>query len=64
MTRKVEVDTWGSHGVQMEGLLVDLVSVMAHETIWVVGDRLKGHCFLDNVSLEVVALMGAIWVCR
>ena len=45
------MDTWGSHGVQMEGLLLDLVSVMAHETIWVVGDRLKGHCFLDNVSL-------------
>ena len=33
LTKKVEVDMWGSHYVQMVGLLVDSVSVMAQETI-------------------------------
>ena len=38
LTKKVEVDMWGSHYVQMVGLLVDLVSAMAQETIGEVGD--------------------------
>ena len=32
-TKKVEEDTWGSQVLEMVGLLVDLVSVMAKVTI-------------------------------
>ena len=38
-TKKVEEDTWGSQVLEMVGLLVDLVSVMAKETIEEAGDN-------------------------
>ena len=45
------------------GLLVDLVSAMAKETIEEVGDNLQESMKPDNVSLEVVAWMGAMRIC-
>ena len=47
----------------MVGLSVDSVSAMAQETIWEVGDMLQESMKPDNVSLEVVAWMGATRVC-
>ena len=47
----------------MVGLSVDSVSAMAQETIWEVGDMLQESMKPDNVSLEVVAWMGAMRVC-
>ena len=47
----------------MVGLSVDLVSAMAQKTIWEVGDMLQESMKPDNVSLEVVAWMGATRVC-
>ena len=49
LTKKVEVDMWGSHCVQTVGLLVDSVSVMTQETIGEVGDMLQESIKPDNV---------------
>jgi predicted branched-subunit amino acid permease len=55
VTKKVEVDMWGSQNVYWVGLLVDLVFAMAKETIEDVEDNLQESIKPDNVSLEVVA---------
>jgi hypothetical protein len=39
VTKRVEVDMWGSQKALWVGLLVDLVSAMAKETIEEVGDN-------------------------